>query len=1094
MEFETRYKKLNDAQRQAVDTIDGPLLVIAGPGTGKTELLSMRAANILKQTDTLPENILCLTFTDSGAHAMRARLASIVGPEAYKVAIHTFHSFGTEVINQNKEYFYHGADFEPADDLTRHQILTGIFDELDYTSPLAGKMETTYSHLSDTMRVISELKQAGLTSDELLGIIAANDEVLGSVERELSDIFAQKISTSMLSLLVPLAKRVANVSRPHLAAGVTPLANILALSMAHAFDEAVATNKTTPITAWRNRWLEKNADGIFVFKDRKRHEKLRAVSHIYFSYLTRMEQHGYYDYDDMILQVVHAVETQPELRFNLQEKYHYIMVDEFQDTNLAQLRILFELMDPATNDGQPNIMAVGDDDQAIYSFQGADVNNIYRFRETYPSLQSIVLTDNYRSPESVLVHAREVITQGDGRLETTMNISKHLTAHHAPAHANASLHELPNRSSECAWIAESIATQIASGTPASGIAVLARRHSELLELLPYLHHHNITVNYERRDNILELTHIQTLELIATIVVAIADGRHDEADALLPELIAHPMYDFEPEAIWRLSLTSHRNHISWLETMMTLGTFKPLAEWLIVQAAHSVHDTLEQSIDRLIGIPTEIVGEDVSVYKSPFYEYYFSSAALEAEPDAYLLSLDALRTLRDRLRSYTSSMTAHLGDLVDFLELYRSMGSGITSVRQASSNMDGSVTLMTVHKAKGLEFDTVYIPGSIDSTWGERVRSRSRLISYPENLEIAPAGDSYDERLRLYFVAMTRAKRRLVMSYAVLDNTDKGTLVASFLTGTSLTAVTQTTNSNQEAMTALSLIAWHERLTAIAAHTMQQLLASTLENYKLSTTHLGNFIDVTRGGPMNFLMTNLLHFPSAKSPQAQYGTAIHAALQRAHTHLTVTGERRPIEDVLGDFETELTKQHMTPEDHVVYSKRGAEALSKFLAHMYASFTKSQRTELSFAGQGAIVGNAHLTGSLDLVDIVDRTIHVTDYKTGKPSRDWKGTTDYEKIKLHKYRQQLLFYELLVEHSRDYGKFTFAGGTLQFIEPDRTGVIHALESSFTSEEKIAFTKLLNAVWHCITSLELPDISEFDSSYKGILAFEQWLIDKYS
>src|SRR5690349_4954655 len=118
MDFDTRYKKLNDRQRQAVDTIDGPLMVVAGPGTGKTELLSMRTANILRRTDTLPENILCLTFTESGAAAMRRRLTEIIGKDAYKVSIHTFHSFGSEIINRYGEYFYHGADFRPASDLS----------------------------------------------------------------------------------------------------------------------------------------------------------------------------------------------------------------------------------------------------------------------------------------------------------------------------------------------------------------------------------------------------------------------------------------------------------------------------------------------------------------------------------------------------------------------------------------------------------------------------------------------------------------------------------------------------------------------------------------------------------------------------------------------------------------------------------------------------------------------------------------------------------------------------------------------------------------------------------------------------------------
>src|ERR1035437_10388980 len=109
MDFKKRYATLNKAQREAVDAIDGPVMVIAGPGTGKTELLSVRTANILQKTDTLPENILCLTFTDSGANAMRERLTEIMGKDAYKVAIHTFHSFGSEIINQYGEYFYQGA-------------------------------------------------------------------------------------------------------------------------------------------------------------------------------------------------------------------------------------------------------------------------------------------------------------------------------------------------------------------------------------------------------------------------------------------------------------------------------------------------------------------------------------------------------------------------------------------------------------------------------------------------------------------------------------------------------------------------------------------------------------------------------------------------------------------------------------------------------------------------------------------------------------------------------------------------------------------------------------------------------------------------
>ena len=397
MDFETRYKKLNAAQKQAVDTIEGPVMVVAGPGTGKTELLSMRTANILKKTDTLPSNILCLTFTDSGADAMRERLTQIIGQDAYKVAIHTFHSFGTEVINQNSEFFYNGALFKPADELSNYEVLRSIFDELDYTNPLVSKMNNEYTYLKDTLVAISELKRSGLTSSELLVTLEANDAVFDAFEKQLAGVFAQRINATTLSLLVPIAHAVAEHSELQLPPEVTPYSNVLAISLAHAIDEAQETNSTKPITKWKGQWLEKDETGSFVFKSRKKQSKLRAIAAIYDSYLARMQEAELFDFDDMILQVVHTMETQPDLRFNLQEKYQYIMVDEFQDTNMAQARILHDLTDNEVNNGQPNILVVGDDDQAIYAFQGADVSNILNFRAAYPVSVRITLTDNYRS-------------------------------------------------------------------------------------------------------------------------------------------------------------------------------------------------------------------------------------------------------------------------------------------------------------------------------------------------------------------------------------------------------------------------------------------------------------------------------------------------------------------------------------------------------------------------------------------------------------------------------------------------------------------------------------------------------------------------
>lgn len=1096
-EFEKRYKQLNKAQREAVDSIEGPLLVIAGPGTGKTELLSMRAANILQKTDTLPQNILCLTFTDSGAAAMRQRLASIIGPDAYKVAIHTFHSFGSEVINQNSEYFYHGAAFKPADELTSHEILTGIFDELDYTNPLASKMNGEYTYLSDAKTVISELKRNGLTSDELLTIIASNDIVLDSVEKELSRIFSERPSTTMLPLLVPLAKKVAELAPQPIPSAYTPLSNTLSLSMAHAFDHAVAANSTKPLTAWRDEWLEKNDQGSFVFKDRKRHAKLRALSHIYYAYLTRMEQAGLYDFDDMVLGVIHGLETQADLAYNLQEKYHYIMVDEFQDTNLAQLRVLFALTNSPLYEGKPNIMAVGDDDQAIYSFQGAEVNNIHRFRSQYPGMRLVVLTDNYRSAKPILLHAREVIIQGEDRLESTMSdlgLVKELVALTTPKAPKVQLMPFASQVEEYSWIARDIANHIESGQPASTIAILARRHSELVAMLPYLYANNITVNYERRDDVLSMDVVIALELIASIAVHLFDRDIEAADSLLPELLAHPAFLCDPEAVWRISLASHRNHLSWLESMATTPEFAPLQQWLVSLALAVPHTPLEQFLDMLLGMPADSTKDDVVSYRSPLYEYYFSAEQLAINPEAYLVALDALRSIRAHLRDFKPNSPLHVRDFLEYTAMYRQIGTGITSLRRQADEIAGSVHLMTVHKAKGLEFDSVYIAGAHDGAWGERVRSRSRLIGYPENLQLAPAGNTYSERLRLFYVAMTRAKQQLSISHPTVAENGSTLLPASFLTGTSLTAIEQLSIPSSTEQNAQALVAWHDYYTRATTDSMQLLLAPLLETYKLSATHLNNFIDLSRGGPGTFLLNNLLRFPQAKSANAAYGTAIHTTLQRAHAHLSATGRRKPIEDVLGDFVKELTNQHLDSSETELFIQKGQDSLSAFLSQYYDSFTPSQRTELGFGNQSVVCDGVRLTGSLDLVEIIDQNITVTDYKTGKPSTSWKGSTDYEKIKLHKYKQQLMFYQLLVGHSRDYSKYSYLKGILQFVEPHRSGTIYALDVVATEAELHVFRQLLKAVWHCIQNLTLPDISQFEPTYKGILQFEKYLIDNYS
>jgi DNA helicase-2/ATP-dependent DNA helicase PcrA len=1089
MEYKTRYEKLNHAQKQAVDVTEGPVMVIAGPGTGKTELLSIRVAHILATTDTLPENILCLTFTDSGASAMRERLTDIIGKDAYKVAIHTFHSFGTEVINQYAQFFYEGAHFRAADDLSRYEIIHLIFENLGHNNVLNKKMNNDFTYLRDSLRVISELKKSGLTSDELLEVLDSNDSAIEKTEQLLSPIFAAKINKSTADELHPQIEKIRASSDAKLLQGAVQLAGVIADSLDAAITEAGQTNSTKSVTAWRNTWFTKNEYGDFVMKSRERQVKLRAISSIYEQYLARMQEAELFDFDDMILRVVHAMEIFDDLRFNLQEKYQYIMVDEFQDTNMAQMRIVHNLTNNIAHDDTPNIMVVGDDDQAIYSFQGADISNIINFQTNYPKTHIITLTDNYRSGEIILDKARTIITQGNDRLENRIaGINKLLSAKTMSGPGTVSLIEVDTASDERHSVIENIKKHIENKTKPSDIAVFTRTHREIERLLPYFVRAGIPVSYDKRDNVLDLPLIRLIEQLSRILIGLYLGQHQEVNALIPELLAHPVWSIKPISLWQLSLSAHTNHSRWLDEMSITPEFAPLHDWLISTALLIPFTPLETMLDEIIGTPDQT---KESGFKSPIYSYYFGLDNLKTHADDYVRYLEALRTIRTKLRNYHPLEVQTLLTFIEFIELHRSIGSGISSLHSVIQS-DNAVQLMTAHMSKGLEFDVVYIVNAIDTIWGERARSHANLISYPENLPLAPAGDSSDERLRLFYVAATRAKKDLSISYSLHDDNAKSNARASFLIEADDNVIIMSPENTKQQAIETAEIQWYEPLITPISANLKELLSSQLSHYTLSVTHLTNFLDVSRGGPQMFLLQNLLRFPQAISPAASYGSAIHQTLQRAHMYLASHGERQPVEDVLHHFETSLQTKNLSSHDYDTYLQKGSEHLQTFLNERYDSFTQSQKVELDFASQHVMIDEAHITGKLDLVDFPDKkTMAVSDYKTGKPSRSWTGKTDYEKIKLHKYKIQLMFYKLLVEQSRDWHEYTVHSGHIEYVEPTIGGDIISLDTEFTSTEQERLQQLIAAVWRHIINLDMPDVSGYEPTLKGMLSFEQDLID---
>lgn len=1100
-DFNSRYNKLNEAQKQAVDTIEGPVMVVAGPGTGKTELLGVRVANILKQTDELPSNILCLTFTESGQAAMRDRLAGLIGADAYKVAIHTFHSFGAEIINQYGEYFYQGAHFRPADELSAYEILYGIFEKLPHNNPLGSRMNNEFTYLRDAQSAISDIKKSGLTPDELLKIVDNNTRFCEWIQPKLQETLGSRVSKKSYPLVSTLCKYIDGYSEDALQLiNYQPLHELMQASLTRALEQAVEEDSTKPLSAWKSEWCEKRDDGELTLKDTKRAQKINALTGLYYDYLIAMQSRELYDFDDMILRVVHAVEVFSDLRYNLQEQYHYILVDEFQDTNDAQMRLVWNLTNSAVNEGRPNLLVVGDDDQAIYRFQGANISNILDFRSLYRDVQLITLRDNYRSNEPILSVSREVIVQGAERLETSVpELDKRLTAHRPPVERAVQFTEYETDLQEYAAIARRLATRDATRTH----AVIARNHRQLRALLPYLQAEGLPLRYDAQDNILDNPIIRHLELLARITHYLAHNQHIEADTLLPELLAHPAWEIETATLWKLSVEANKKHTGWLDLMVErTDQLGDIASWLIAAGRAAHHQPLEYMLDMLSGSTVETIpdnemsGDELEtktstskLFVSPFKQYYFTTEHLTSDPGQYAQFLYALRTLRSRIREYRPDQVLTLHDFIEFIDLHHSLNLAINST-STYGMQSNAIELLTAHKSKGLEFDDVSVIALNDDVWGEVARGRAGLLKFPHNLTIDSGGDTTDEKLRLLYVALTRAKQTLHLSAHSTLETGKSTALVGYMVDNQIT-INHVDAPSAARQLAIEETDWRGSLVNIPTTTREDILQPIIERYKLSATHLNNFLDVTRGGPEAFLLHNLLRFPQAMSPHAAYGSAIHATLQRAHQHLCATGKRRPVEDILGDFESGLRERHLSELDFDHFLARGSDALNAFLAARYDSFSNEQIAERNFAGQGVRIGEALITGAIDLIEVNenDKTIVVTDYKTGRASRSWQGKTDLEKIKLHHYRQQLIFYKLLLENSREYRGYTVTKGIIEYVEPTPSGDIVRLEIDFDGDRETSdFIPLIQAVWRRIMAMDFTT-PEASASLKDIIAFEDVL-----
>jgi len=319
------------------------VIVIAGPGTGKTQILTLRIASILRKTDVPPDAVLALTFTEAGVSAMRKRLISIMGSPAYRVGIFTFHGFCNDVIKCFPEEFPRIIGSTNVSDIDKIVIIKELIEKTSLK--LLKPYGDTFYYLDPVRKKISELKRENISPNELELRIKNNELRF----KNIPDLLHEK--------------------------GV----------------------------------YEGKMKGKYEAM-RKSIEKNKELLKLYRAYENVLAERKLYDYEDMILEVIRALEKKEDFRLRLQEEYQYILADEHQDANNAQNKLL-ELLTSFHDD--PNLFIVGDEKQAIYRFQGASLENFLYFKKKFPSAREIILEENYRSTQTILDAAHNVMFGGD---------------------------------------------------------------------------------------------------------------------------------------------------------------------------------------------------------------------------------------------------------------------------------------------------------------------------------------------------------------------------------------------------------------------------------------------------------------------------------------------------------------------------------------------------------------------------------------------------------------------------------------------------------------------------------------------------------
>ncbi|CAN5842970.1 ATP-dependent DNA helicase [soil metagenome] len=1002
--FTTEYEKLNEQQRKAVDTIEGPVMVIAGPGTGKTQILASRIGKILLETDAAPGNILCLTYTDAGVVAMRKRLLQFIGPDAYKVNIYTFHAFCNDIIQENLSLFEKTA-LDPISELEKTALFKELIDSFPKNHPLKRYRGDVYFEVNNLQSLFSAMKREGWTADFI----------------------KQRIDEYTIDLLTR--------------------------------DEFIYKRKYKGFNAG-----DLKADKIA--EEKEKMEKLSAAVGEFDRFQQLMRKKNRYDFDDMINWVIKAFEENKYLLSNYQEKFQYILVDEYQDTSGTQNRLV-ELLISYWD--KPNVFVVGDDDQSIYRFQGANVENMLQFADHYRNdLLTVILTNNYRSTQPILDVSKSLIDRNDERLvKQIKGLNKELLSANTQinqATQQPFIQEYETQRQEMIGIVKQVQQLIDQKVLPGRIGIIYKENKYGEALAQYFKLLHIPVFSKRHLNILELPEAQKIILVLRYLTSEHYIPYS-GDEMLFELLHFDWFGIPPIETAKLTMEVADKRYGDKATSIRK---------LLYEKAHAVpKDLFSKGIHEGLKKASAVIELLIAHVPNITLQQLFENIIREAGVLSHIMQsndkhwqLQILTGLFDFIKDETHrNPYLSLQQLVNLIELMEKEAVKLPLVQVSGS--DKGINLMTAHGSKGLEFEYVFIAGCNAAFW-EKKRKPGGGYKLPDTMfGSQPVSSDEEELRRLFYVAITRAEQHLYISYSKFKNDGKELEPSMFIA-----EIQDQHNLPVEkvvidtvVLSEFAALSFSNAESPEIEKIEEEFIGRILDKFVMNVSALNNYLKC----PLEFYFKNLIRIPSPKNESLEFGSAVHYALEKLFRDMQDSGKEKfkSKEDFINDFEWYMNRhrESFTKEQFDRRMEYGQEVLGNYYDSYVNSFSKIVSIELNI--RNVVINNVPLKGKLDKLEFDGKSVNVVDYKTGGHENavpKTKGPSDKDPNG-GDYWRQAVFYKILVDNYASKG-WKAVSIEFDFIEPDKKKNYRKEKLLITPADITTVTQQITDAWEKIQS----------------------------